>query len=1223
MPYIYLPKIDLKILIDSGATNSVINSKPAFEKFFEYLYKEEFSVSGLGNTIKADNNLSIPLLYELGIFDNIHLHVVDWHQKFDALLGTSDLQKLGANIDYKTHTLEINNMKIPFNLAYSSTKLKPKKFEANNFVKVPVTIENGDVLLPELNFQEFSTPECIAHAKNGFCFIPTSKPNQNNIEINFSERIPVTSLLETEISTPPLESQNFRIAKNIRTSHMNSEEKREILKLCSKFKNIFYNENSDLSFSNNVKHKIRTKDEEPVYVKSFRHPHHMKKIIQEQIQKLLDDKIIRPSISPYSAPVWIVDKKKDASGQKKYRMVIDYRRLNEKTVEDKYPLPRIEEILDNLGKSCYFTTIDMAKAFHQIEMDPESIEKTAFTVNNGHFEYVRMPYGLKNGPSTFQRCMDNVLKEYLHKFCFVYMDDVVVFSKSLQEHINHLKLIFQKIKEFNLKIELDKCEFLSKNVEFLGHVITPEGVSPNPSKLNTIENYPIPRTVKEIKSFLGLVGYYRRFIQNFAHIVSPFTKCLKKGAKINPDDPDYVHAFHLCKELLTNAPILVYPDFEKPFKLTTDASNVAIGSVLSQSNRPVAYYSRTLNSAERNYSTIEKELLSILDSTKHFRPYLYGQHFTIETDHNPLVWLSKIKEPNSRLIRWKLKLEEFDFKIIHTKGKENKVADALSRIEIHNRENEPLLSDVDLNVELSSILPNVSELPELGDEELENILNPQNDELSIPNNSEQQNLNDDQNSDTDATIHSTQEDNGKVIPITEKSVNIYPNRVILNIGEQFNLKFSKPFGRNTYSVSIRQNCITDDFSKLFKEILRPNESYGIYFRDNKLRLPLVRFCKESFNYSAKLFISNIYLLDVICEENQKEIISEYHDKNHNGISESHKFLSKKYYWPKMKNKITEIINKCELCLQSKYERHPYRLKFSGPLLAKRPFEVIHIDTFSFLNSKFLTIIDLFSKYAQSYLVKDGTALTILNKLRHYLAHHNIPQKIVCDEGREFHNKTFLEYCKLNKIDLHFTTVNNPSSNSPIERFHSTLLEKLRILKLKNPNENPSNLMITATLIYNQSIHSTTGYSPFHLLYGPYDKLPEFDLNMTVYEQYNEKRKKEILPFFDHIYERNKEKGQKNLNRINENRNDPPNLAQREVYVERNRPRKTDPPFEKVTVERQQQNKISGLTQKSRETTAHIKKVKRLRKNVCSFQDTNDPPDTDPNQPGPSGQQNNQ
>lgn len=287
--------------------------------------------------------------------------------------------------------------------------------------------------------------------------------------------------------------------------------------------------------------------------------------------------------------------------------------------------------------------------------------------------------------------------------------------------------------------------------------------------------------------------------------------------------------------------------------------------------------------------------------------------------------------------------------------------------------------------------------------------------------------------------------------------------------------------------------------------------------------------------------------------------------------------------------ITETINKCELCLQSKYERHPYQLKMSGPLLSQRPFHIIHIDTFSFSNSKFLTIVDLFSRYGQAYHIKDGTGLTVLGKLRHYLCHHNIPQKIVCDEGKEFQNNTFKEFCKLNKIELHFTTVNNLSSNSPVERFHSTIIEKLRILKQENPNETPENLMISAVLIYNQSIHSTTGYSPFHLLYGPYERLPSLHLDLTIYEQYNEKRKQELLPFYDTVYQKNRTKAQALLDKANVERHNPPNLQNQEVLVARNRPRKTDPPFEKVTVTKQLDNKITGMTQKNRTTTAHIKR----------------------------------
>lgn len=236
--------------------------------------------------------------------------------------------------------------------------------------------------------------------------------------------------------------------------------------------------------------------------------------------------------------------KKDSSGKQKWRMVIDYRRLNEKTINDRYPLPNITEILDKLGKSLYYTTLDLTSGFHQIEMDPRDIDKTAFTVDgSGHCEYLRMPFGLKNAPSTFQRVMDNVLQELQGIICLVYLDDIIIFSTSLQEHGENLRKVFQKLREANLKIQPDKCEFMCKEVAFLGHVISTEGVRPNPDKIKAIKNYPIPKTPKEIKAFLGLLGYYRKFIKDFAKITKPLTECLKKDRRIDINNEAYHTAF--------------------------------------------------------------------------------------------------------------------------------------------------------------------------------------------------------------------------------------------------------------------------------------------------------------------------------------------------------------------------------------------------------------------------------------------------------------------------------------------------------------------------------------------------------------------------------------------------------------------------------------------------------------------------------------------------------
>lgn len=374
-----MPQIDLKLLIDSGASNSIISPKPAFEKFKNFMFKENFRVSTIRDTIRNDDNVCYPILKELGIDYPIQFCVVDWHNHFDALIGSEDLQNLNAKIDYQDNTLKIGNTCIPFILGYTSRKVAPQKIKTTNILKIPVSIENGDVILPELKLTDkLVTPESILTADQGYCTLPVDQP----IEINFNERIQVTPLFHSDILEPPRIKMKPNILKLIRTNHLNDEERKRILDLCKKFNDIFYNENSSLSFTNAIKHNIRTTDETPVFARSFRHPYKMKDEIQKQVQKLLDNDVIQPSISPYSAPVWIVPKKTDASGQKKFRMVIDYRKLNEKTIEDKYPIPRIDEILDNLGKCSYFSTLDLAQGFHQIEMDKNSIEKTAFTVNN-------------------------------------------------------------------------------------------------------------------------------------------------------------------------------------------------------------------------------------------------------------------------------------------------------------------------------------------------------------------------------------------------------------------------------------------------------------------------------------------------------------------------------------------------------------------------------------------------------------------------------------------------------------------------------------------------------------------------------------------------------------------------------------------------------------------------------------------------------------------------
>ena len=478
------------------------------------------------------------------------------------------------------------------------------------------------------------------------------------------------------------ENRFEEILKLLRLDHLNKEEKENVIQLIKENEDRFHLAGEILEGTDSIQHRIHTTDDIPINTRQYRYPPVHKDEINRQINELLETGVIESSSSPYSSPIWIVPKKPDSTGKKRWRVVIDYRKLNEKTIGDAYPLPNITEILDQLGSAKYFSIFDLASGFHQIKMAPDDAHKTAFSTPYGHYQFTRMPFGLKNAPATFQRLMNSVLSGLQGTELFVYLDDIVIYSRSLREHEIKLTRLMKRLREAKLMLQPDKCEFLRHEVIYLGHIIDEHGVKPDPKNIEAVENFPRPKTPKNIKQFLGLIGYYRRFIPEFSRKSKPLTNLLKKTTKFIWDKEEE-EAFQILKKALISKPILQYPDFSQPFKVTTDASGYAIGGVLSQEftgdDLPIAYASRLLNTAEQNYSTIEKECLAIIYCVTHFRPYLYGRKFKIETDHKPLVWMNSIKDPNSRIWKWKLKLSDYEFEINYKKGKSNLNADALSR----------------------------------------------------------------------------------------------------------------------------------------------------------------------------------------------------------------------------------------------------------------------------------------------------------------------------------------------------------------------------------------------------------------------------------------------------------------------------------------------------------------------------------------------------------------
>lgn len=456
--------------------------------------------------------------------------------------------------------------------------------------------------------------------------------------------------------------------------------------LFKKNKEILATSMDDLKSSKLMEHRIQLKkDTVPIKQRTYRLSRTQMQVLKEEIQKLINKGLIEPSSSAWSSPVILVPKKNG-----KWRMCVDYRKLNEYTIKDSYALPYIDEILFSVGRKIqYFSTIDLFSGYHQISMAIEDRDKTCFTTMFGNYNFKVMPFGLCNAPATFQREMNRIFFPLIGKCMFVYLDDLVIFSRNLQQHFQDLSTVFHIIKENELRINIEKCSFFKDEVEILGHVLSRKGLHPIDTKIQTIRGWISPTNITELRSFLGAVGYYRKFIVNFSQTAKPLFKLLKKNEKFKWTEIQE-ESFKELKFKLISAPILQIPDFNKTFIIRTDASTEGLGGVLLQKGEdqiehPICFVSRTLTKAENNYGITDLEGTAAYYCCKKFRPFILGNKTktTLYTDHKPLLGLFNNKEPNnSRQARWIVYFSTLQVTVKYEPGKRNNLADALSRIKV-------------------------------------------------------------------------------------------------------------------------------------------------------------------------------------------------------------------------------------------------------------------------------------------------------------------------------------------------------------------------------------------------------------------------------------------------------------------------------------------------------------------------------------------------------------
>jgi hypothetical protein len=419
-------------------------------------------------------------------------------------------------------------------------------------------------------------------------------------------------------------------------------------------------------------------DSPPIKQRYYPVSPYKQRLIDEELQKMLDEDVIEPSNSAWSSPVLLVPKRDGG-----YRFCVDYRKLNAATRKDSYPLPYISHILDRLRNAKYLSSLDIKSAYWQVPVKESSRELTSFTVpGRGLFQFKRMPYGLTNAPATWQRLIDRALGADLEPHVFVYLDDIVVISSDFDTHVSILEKVFDRLRAAGLTVKKSKCQFCRPELRYLGYVVDKDGLRVDPEKVAAIVNVPEPSTVTDVRSFIGMASWYRRFVPKFSSIVEPLTQLTKKRA-VFKWTPECALAFRTLKEHLIKSPILSCPDFSRPFTLQTDASAFGVGAVLTQNldgeEKVICFLSRSLTHAERKYSTTERECLGAIWAVEKLRQYLEGVRFTLITDHYSLLWLNRLKDPCGRLGRWALRLQAFDFEIVHRKGKEHVVPDFLSR----------------------------------------------------------------------------------------------------------------------------------------------------------------------------------------------------------------------------------------------------------------------------------------------------------------------------------------------------------------------------------------------------------------------------------------------------------------------------------------------------------------------------------------------------------------
>ena len=902
----------------------------------------------------------------------------------------------------------------------------------------------------------------LSRPQEGIILVRLLNPLSESVELpanaNLGQFHSTTGNLEEEyeiidgvIASTQKPTKAAQVPDMLSSSELTKEQYAKAEQLLTSYADVFSSSSDDIGQTDFIQHHISTTAETPIHQRAYRTSPKMRVEIQTQVNELLDRGIVEESFSPWASPIVMV-KKKDNT----FRFCVDYRALNAITIRDSHPIPRQDDSIDALSSSSFFSVIDLSSGYWQVKLNPLSKEKTAFTTGSGLYQFTVMPFGLVNAPMTFQRLMESVLNGLHWSTCLVYLDDCIIMGRTFDEHLSNLQEVLQRFRQANLKLKPSKCQFFKKEVTYLGYVIGSEGVLPDPNNIEKVSKWPVPRNVTEVRSFLGLASFYRRFIPKFSQIASPLTDLTHKGTPF-AWTPECNEAFNNLKTSLTHPPLLAYPDFNLEFNLSTDASLHGIGAILSQQqggrDRVVSYFSQKLTETQRKWSTFDRELWAMVAAIRHFRHFLRGQQFTIYTDHQPLSNFKKISiqdDATGRRARWIAELGSYSFTILHRRGKHNGNADALSRL--------PKLPVT------SVITRSQSRQEETQGEEST---------MSPPS--------------SPTTAETMQ---GEPIPGTT------PTRETTSQPHRFSL------GNQEFDLLTHQQQDAD--LKTVIEVIKKGEkptAREIKKQHPRLRrllweLPHLTLHNDILHHSRNNEFGKSELQPVVPESLVLQVLEELHghpSSGHFGLQRTLQRAKATCYWPFMYKDISDHCSTCVACesLRAPNPKHQAPLQ---NIVTDHPLQLVFADIAELPTSRrgyryILVLVDHFSKYINIYPMKDQTAQTVTKFIfEDYIAEHGIPEAIHTDQGRQFEARLMQDLCERLNIRKSRSTPYHPQGAGLVERVNRVIKEQLARYIADKRGDWDAHIP-QVQLAYNSSTHSTTGLTPYMVMHGREARVP--------------------------------------------------------------------------------------------------------------------------------------